>query len=50
MTVEETRNDGIRLVALLMTGKQPCKYSDELWQIAIKMLKNTTPHPGAGET
>lgn len=29
---------GLKLVELLMSGKQPCKYNDALWDIAIKLL------------
>ena len=29
---------GLELVKQLMSAKQPCKFSDELWQTALKLL------------
>ena len=29
---------GLELVKVLMGGKMPCKHSDALWEVAIKLL------------
>lgn len=38
MTQTTPHEIGLELVKLLMTGKQPNKISDELWQTALKLL------------
>ena len=38
MTQTTPHEIGLELVKLLITGKQPNKVSDELWQTALKLL------------